>query len=152
MLRNLRLYVGISLFWLPLSLLTDGLNTLILPNRLVVLVPEVRLGTPTEPGQVIPGQVRCTGAILSCNRDGSDLQVVAWGLRNPYGLAFHPDGQLFATEHGMDERSRRYIVDDPDNFYEIRLAPSALPRARRDPPADRHWSLVAHPPHRRPNA
>jgi glucose/arabinose dehydrogenase len=34
-------------------------------------------------------------------------------------LAFHPDGRLFATEHGMDERSRRYIVDDPDDFYEI---------------------------------
>jgi glucose/arabinose dehydrogenase len=44
---------------------------------------------------------------------------VAWGLRNPYGLAFREDGQLFATEHGMDERGARYIVDDPDDFYEI---------------------------------
>ncbi|NLF67226.1 MAG: hypothetical protein GX579_21770 [Chloroflexi bacterium] len=76
-------------------------------------------GTPTEPGQVVKGQVKCTGSILRCDPDGSNLELVAWGLRNPYGLAFHPDGRLFATEHGMDERSHRYIVDDPDDFYEI---------------------------------
>lgn len=76
-------------------------------------------GTPTEPGQVVPGQVKCSGSVLRCDPDGSSLELVAWGLRNPYGIAFHPDGRLFAVEHGMDERSRRYIVDDPDDFYEI---------------------------------
>jgi glucose/arabinose dehydrogenase len=79
----------------------------------------VPFGTETRPGQVIPGDVKCTGAILRCNPDGSDLEVVAWGLRNPYGVAFHPDGRLFATEHGIDERGARYIVADPDDCYEI---------------------------------
>lgn len=79
----------------------------------------VPFGTETYPGQVIKGNVKCSGALLRCNPDGSDLEVVAWGLRNPYGTAFHPDGRLFATEHGMDERGRRYILDDPDDFYEI---------------------------------
>jgi glucose/arabinose dehydrogenase len=51
--------------------------------------------------------------------DGTDLRVVAWGLRNPYGLAFAPDGRLFATEHGSDERGARFIVGDPDDLYEI---------------------------------
>jgi glucose/arabinose dehydrogenase len=68
----------------------------------------------------MPGNVKCSGAILRCDPDGSNLEVVAWGLRNPYGIAFSPDGRLFATEHGMDERGRRYIVGDPDDFYEIR--------------------------------
>jgi glucose/arabinose dehydrogenase len=77
-------------------------------------------GTPTSPGQVIQGNTNCNGAILRCNLDGSNLEVVAWGLRNPYGLAFTEDGKLFATEHGMDERGARYVVDDPDDFYEIR--------------------------------
>ena len=77
-------------------------------------------GTSTYSGQVIKGQVKCTGAIMRCNPDGSNLEVVAWGLRNPYGLAFTRDGRLFATEHGMDERGRRYIIDDPDDFYEIK--------------------------------
>jgi glucose/arabinose dehydrogenase len=80
----------------------------------------VPFGTETAPGQVIRGSVKCSGSILRCNPDGSALEVVAWGLRNPYGIAFHPDERLFATEHGMDERSRRYIVDDPDDFYEIK--------------------------------
>jgi glucose/arabinose dehydrogenase len=79
----------------------------------------VPFGTETTAGQVIPGNVKCSGSILRCNPDGSDLEVVAWGLRNPYGIAFHPDGRLFATEHGMDERSQRYVFSDPDDFYEI---------------------------------
>lgn len=80
----------------------------------------VPFGTSTQPGQVIKGNVKCTGSILRCDLDGSNLEVVAWGLRNPYGIAFHPDGRLFITEHGMDERSYRHIVGDPDDFYEIR--------------------------------
>jgi len=77
-------------------------------------------GVPSHSGQVIQGHVKCNGAILRCDLDGSNLEVVAWGLRNPYGLAFRNDGQLFATEHGMDERGARYVVDDPDDFYEIK--------------------------------
>jgi glucose/arabinose dehydrogenase len=80
----------------------------------------VPFGTLTHPGQVIKGNMKCNGSILRCNLDGSNLEVVAWGLRNPYGLAFKEDGRLFATEHGMDERGARYIVDDPDDFYEIK--------------------------------
>jgi glucose/arabinose dehydrogenase len=76
-------------------------------------------GRPTSPGQVVPGQVKSTGSILRCNPDGSELEVVAWGFRNPFGLAFGPDGRLFATEHGMDERGQRYVPDDPDDFYAV---------------------------------
>ena len=35
-------------------------------------------------------------------------------------MAFDPQGRLFATEHGSDERGGRYIVGDLDDFYEIR--------------------------------
>jgi glucose/arabinose dehydrogenase len=79
----------------------------------------VPFGTETRPGQVIKGNAKCSGAILRCNPDGTDLEVVAWGLRNPYGIAFHPDGRLFATEHGIDERSQRYIVGDTEDFYNV---------------------------------
>lgn len=79
----------------------------------------VPFGTETEPGQVIKGNVKCNGSILRCNPDGSELELVAWGLRNPYGTAFDPDGRLFATNHGIDERSGRYIVGDRDDLYEI---------------------------------
>ncbi len=79
----------------------------------------VPFGTETEAGQRIEGKVRCNGSVLRCNPDGSDLELVAWGLRNPYGIAFHPDGRLFVTEHGSDDRGGRYIVGDLDDFYQI---------------------------------
>jgi glucose/arabinose dehydrogenase len=79
----------------------------------------VPFGSETTPGQVIEGQVKCTGAVLRCQPDGRDLEVVAWGLRNPYGSAFDPEGRLFVTEHGSDERGRRYIVGDFDDFYQV---------------------------------
>ena len=79
----------------------------------------VPFGTETTVGQVIPGNVKASGAILRCELDGSDLQVVAWGLRNPYGLAFGPGGVLYATEHGMDSRGERHVVADFDDLYRI---------------------------------
>lgn len=79
----------------------------------------VPFGTSTEAGQVITGDVKCTGSVLRCNADGSDLQLVAWGLRNPYGMAVHPDGRLFVTEHGIDERGERFVVGDLDDLYEV---------------------------------
>lgn len=79
----------------------------------------VPFGTETTPGQVIPGDVKASGAILRCDPDGGNLEVVAWGLRNPYGLAFASDGRLFASEHGMDNRSKRHILGDFDDLYLI---------------------------------
>jgi glucose/arabinose dehydrogenase len=79
----------------------------------------VPFGTETSVGQVIPGNVKASGAVLRCDPDGSNLEVVAWGLRNPYGLAFGADGRLFATEHGMDARSARHVIGDFDDLYEI---------------------------------
>jgi len=40
--------------------------------------------------------------ILRLNADGSDLELYASGLRNPYGLAFDAAGQLWATDNGGD--------------------------------------------------
>ncbi len=78
----------------------------------------VPFGTETTPGQVIKGDVKCSGAVLRCDPDGTGLELVAWGLRNPYGIAFAPDGRLFATEHGIDERNARHIIGDHEDFYE----------------------------------
>jgi glucose/arabinose dehydrogenase len=77
-------------------------------------------GTESGGGQVVKGQTKANGVILRCRPDGTELEVYAWGLRNPYGLAFDATGRLFATEHGGDDRGPRQIVDDPDDVYEIR--------------------------------
>jgi glucose/arabinose dehydrogenase len=47
---------------------------------------------------------RRSAAILSLRPDGSDLRVVASGLRNPYGLAVQPStGRLYASVNGQDK-------------------------------------------------
>jgi len=46
---------------------------------------------------------RRSATILSFRLDGSDLRIVASGLRNPYGLALEPrTGRLFASVNGQD--------------------------------------------------
>lgn len=70
-------------------------------------------------GQVIKGAVKCNGAVLCFNPDGSDLELIAWGFRNPYGIAFHPDGRPFLTEHNIDERGARHIIGDSEDLYVV---------------------------------
>ncbi|HWH23297.1 MAG TPA: hypothetical protein VNW68_00215, partial [Candidatus Limnocylindria bacterium] len=76
-------------------------------------------GTAHPAGSVVTGAVPCNGAILRAGLDGSGLELVAWGLRNPYGLEVGPDGALYATMHGFDARGSRPIEDAWDCFYRI---------------------------------
>lgn len=76
-------------------------------------------GTPTTPGEVIKGDVRCGGSILRFNPDGSGLEVYAWGLRNPFGLDVDRSGQLWAVYHGADVRGSRNIFNDPDYLVKV---------------------------------
>jgi glucose/arabinose dehydrogenase len=65
------------------------------------------------------GGVPCTAAIMRCRPDGSELTLVAWGLRNAYGLAFLPDGRLVATDQSADDRGSRPIGNAPDLLYVV---------------------------------
>lgn len=44
----------------------------------------VPFGNAIKDGQVVKGNVKCSGCIISFKPDGTDLKLVAWGLRNPY--------------------------------------------------------------------
>jgi glucose/arabinose dehydrogenase len=77
-------------------------------------------GTPTAPGQRIPASLPCTAAVMRCNPDGSELELFAWGIRNPYGLGFLPDGRLLATDQGADDRGSRPVGNVPDLLFEVR--------------------------------
>jgi glucose/arabinose dehydrogenase len=80
----------------------------------------VPFGTPTRPGQQIKAQLPCTASIMRCDPDGSDLELVAWGVRNAYGLGFLPDGRLLAIDQGADDRGSRPVGNAPDLLFEIR--------------------------------
>jgi glucose/arabinose dehydrogenase len=79
----------------------------------------------TFKGEQIKGDVKCTGCILSANADGSDVELIAWGLRHPYGLAFTPDGKLIVSMNGVDERGVRNVANDGDKIYLIDISNSS---------------------------
>jgi glucose/arabinose dehydrogenase len=76
-------------------------------------------GQASTPGQVVPGQVPCSGAVLRVRPEGGQMELVAWGFRNPFGLAFTPDGRLFATENSYDDRGSRPVWGAPDVLWEV---------------------------------
>jgi glucose/arabinose dehydrogenase len=79
----------------------------------------VPFGVRTEREQRVAAQLPCTAAIMRCNPDGSELELVAWGLRNAYGLGFLPDGRLLAVDQGADDRGSRPAGNVPDMLFEV---------------------------------
>ncbi len=74
----------------------------------------------SEPGEAVRGSRLCGGALYRLPVEGGEVERLCTGLRNPVGMAVSPDGRLFATEAGMEERGSRPIAGAPDNLWEIR--------------------------------
>jgi glucose/arabinose dehydrogenase len=82
-----------------------------------------QFGTPSRPGQVVRGQVPCNGAVMRVQPTGGPVELVAWGFRNPFGLAVAPDGQIYVTDNGYDVRGSRPVFGSADVLW--RLQPGA---------------------------
>ena len=94
------------------------------PNVTVSTGPFLQFGTAATPGQVVKGQVPCTSAVLRANLDGTGVEMVAWGFRNPFGVGFAPDdsplkGSLVVANNGSDVRGSRPIESDEDDLYVV---------------------------------
>jgi len=87
----------------------------------------VAFGNSTKNGEKINGNVRCSGCILSAKPDGTDLKVVAWGMRLDAftGLAFDKAGKLIVTDSGSEERGSRPIKGDDDKIWSIDVSNSS---------------------------
>ncbi|HYC37305.1 MAG TPA: PQQ-dependent sugar dehydrogenase [Usitatibacter sp.] len=70
-------------------------------------------------GSVVRGRLPCNGAIMKVSPNGGDLQLVAWGFRNPFGLAFDGSGRLFVTDNGYDERGSRPVWGTADHLWAV---------------------------------
>jgi glucose/arabinose dehydrogenase len=76
-------------------------------------------GTATTAGQVVRGEVPCNGAVMKVSLAGGQPELVAWGFRNPFGLAFAPDGRLYVTDNGYDERGSRPVFGSGDYLWRV---------------------------------
>lgn len=64
---------------------------------------------------------RRSATVLSLRPDGSDLRVVARGLRNPFGLAFQPGtDRLYASVNGQDELGTRARPEPAETVVVVR--------------------------------
>jgi glucose/arabinose dehydrogenase len=90
------------------------------PNDQATTGAFVPFGAATTDGQVIKGAVPCTGAIMRIPLAGGQPEMVGWGLRNPFGLAVSPDGRIFVTENGYDDRGSRPVWGTGDVLWELK--------------------------------
>ncbi len=82
--------------------------------------PFANFGAVHPEGTRIAAALPCSSAVMRCDADGSDLELVAWGLRNAFGLLFLRDGRLIVTDQGADDRGSRPVGNVPDLLYSVR--------------------------------
>jgi aldose sugar dehydrogenase len=75
--------------------------------------------TSQDPDNVAGSILRYTdeGDVAEGNPFGDDNPVYAWGLRNPYGLTFHPEtDELWITENGPDGYDEVNLIEAGENY------------------------------------
>jgi quinoprotein glucose dehydrogenase len=96
----------------------------------------------TQEGKTLSNPRR--GAVFKCNLDGSELEVVHTGLRNPQELAFDEHGNLFADDNNCDKGDHArlvYIVEGGDSGWNMAYQTIPDPYLTGPWHAERLWHL-----------
>ncbi|HLL24791.1 MAG TPA: hypothetical protein VK427_21810 [Kofleriaceae bacterium] len=76
-------------------------------------------GTSGPAGEVVRGALPCNGAVMRIPVAGGPLELVAWGFRNPFGLAVDGRGDLYVTDNAYDMRGSRPIYGVADVIWHV---------------------------------
>jgi len=79
-------------------------------------------GTPAQKGEVIKGELFCNSAVWRSKPDGTGVELLAWGIRNPFGMAMNTQGELYVSDNDFEEKGERAIALDPDRIWHIKNA------------------------------
>ncbi len=86
-----------------------------------------------------------TGAVFKCNPDGTELEVVHRGLRNPQELAFDEHGNLFADDNNCDKGDHArlvYVFDGGESGWNMAYQTIPDPYLTGPWHAERMWHLA----------
>jgi glucose/arabinose dehydrogenase len=76
-------------------------------------------GVASETYEIVRSVIKASGSILRANRDGTQIEMVAWGFRNPIRIKFDKEFRLLAANRGYDVRGSRPIANAPDEIYYV---------------------------------
>lgn len=90
-----------------------------------------------------------SGAVLRCNADGSELEIVHTGLRNPQELAFDQYGNLFTGDNNCDGGDLArwvHVVEGGDSGWRIGYQHQEFPAHRGPWNSERLWDTATKSP------
>lgn len=77
---------------------------------------------PRRKGEHIKGELWCSTGVYRARPDGTEPELLAWGIRNPYGLVFNEEGELYASDNDYEEKGSRAVGEDSDRIWHIKNA------------------------------
>jgi len=98
---------------------TNNILTEALPDDIASTGAFSPYGISNLPYETRKKYIKASGSILMANLDGSNLEQVAWGFRNPSYLKFDNTGQLFVANNGYNATGSRPIENATDDFFHV---------------------------------